>query len=25
MTRYLGEGWEIYDSVKSTGKKFQIG
>ena len=25
MTRYLGEGFEIYDAVKRTGKIFQVG
>lgn len=25
MTRYLDEAWEIYDAVKRTGKKFQVG
>ncbi|MBL6765467.1 MAG: Gfo/Idh/MocA family oxidoreductase [Verrucomicrobiae bacterium] len=25
MTRYLGEAFEIYDAVKKTGKKFQVG
>lgn len=25
MTRYLGEGFQIYDTVKRTGQKFQIG
>ena len=25
MTRYLGEAFEIYDKVKQTGKKFQVG
>ena len=25
MTRYLDEGFKIYDAVKRTGKKFQIG
>ncbi|MDA0379262.1 MAG: Gfo/Idh/MocA family oxidoreductase, partial [Bacteroidetes bacterium] len=25
MTRYLGEAWDVYDAVKRTGKKFQIG
>ena len=25
MTRYLGEAFEIYDKVKETGKKFQVG
>ena len=25
MTRYLGEAFEIYDVVKKTGKKFQVG
>ena len=25
MTRYLGEGFEIYDSVKKTGMVFQVG
>jgi predicted dehydrogenase len=25
MTRYMGEGFEIYDAVQETGKKFQIG
>lgn len=25
MTRYAGEGWEVYDKVKSTGKVYQCG
>jgi predicted dehydrogenase len=25
MTRYLSEGFQVYDAVKQTGKKFQIG
>jgi predicted dehydrogenase len=25
MTRYLGEAFEIYDTVKKTGKKLQVG
>jgi predicted dehydrogenase len=25
MCRYLPEGWEVYDTVKSTGKVFQVG
>lgn len=25
MTRYLGEAFEVYDAVKRTGKKFQVG
>ncbi len=25
MTRYLGEAFQVYDAVKRTGKKFQIG
>ena len=25
MTRYLGEGFEIHDTVKKTGKKLQVG
>ncbi len=25
MTRYMGEGFEIYDAVKETGMKFQVG
>jgi predicted dehydrogenase len=25
MTRYLGEGFEIYDTAKKTGKKVQVG
>jgi predicted dehydrogenase len=25
LTRYLGEAFEVYDAVKRTGKKFQIG
>lgn len=25
MTRYAGEGWDVYDKVKSTGKVYQCG